>query len=481
MSLSELASFAISGSAATAVAALITDRAVPPDNIGTKPTKPATSAGNGFVFFLAYYVAAAAGPRLAGRHSPDDTTPTSTRSAATQAFFIGATAAVCTRLLGPRDGVPLQHQDKAENEAHPLNGDNGTEAPQPPSPPPPSQPTRQHRWSREALEDDFVLALDPGLTFCIHEILARLVAQRQWRRHASRQQRASGLSAAVTTFLLAAASKVIATGITYPLYRAATAAEAARRRRTLTDDGGNGESRILAMLWKTVRHPGGLRALYDGWLRNVAAAAFGHGLTMALQRALYGLVLRLVFSVTGALRSRLAVTTRPRKAMHVDTHEAPRSSPQMTTDTVDVFTDEREQVTKAVETWLESTTGSSDIAPSRNGRDATRLLPSPESTSFPRTVVSSHQMWIGSRPTSQEGRPPPSPQDGALVRYEATRHAETTDSRAREAPPEAPQRSADAAPRSAPVDGDIDIDGDDDGAGSVIFNMISKSPRVFKR
>lgn len=487
MTLSELASFAISGSAATTVSTLITDRAVSSDRIvGPTPTKLSTTAGNGFVFFLSYYVAATAGPRLLGRQNPDGPSPASTRSAATQAFFVGATAAVCTRLLGPREDFDLHHEnDTAVDPQAPI--------------PPYQEPLQQSRWSRSALQDDLVLALDPGLTFCIHELLARAVAQRQWKRHTSRRQQASGLSAAVTTFLLAATSKAIATGVTFPLYAAATASEAARRRPVLieTDENGNGETKILSMLWKTLRHPGGLRALYDGWLRNVTAASFGHGLTMALQRVLFGVILRLIYSLTKTLRKRLGNTSSSRTAVPVNTElprEAPRSSSEKHDNPPDVFADEREKVTKAVETWLESTTEGSDTAPSKIDHEIARLLPSSKSTTSPKTVVSSHHTFIEDQLPVQDGNLPTSPDDMALVRYDATRRAKTVVSRAKTVPSEVSQRTIrqshqppprspfdDTASRAPPTESGVDVDGDNDGAGSVIFNMISKSPRVVKR
>ncbi|KAL1913993.1 hypothetical protein Sste5344_000261 [Sporothrix stenoceras] len=110
----------------------------------------------------------------------------------------------------------------------------------------------------------------------------------------------------------------------------------------------------------------------------------------------------------------------------------------------EAFTDEQEKVTKAVETWLESTTGSSEVAPSKVGRDSSRLLSSPESEAPSKPVISNQQIWVEDQLTRHEG-------------------------------------AGDAVSRAAPTEGGTDKSGDDDGAGSVIFNMISKSPRVVKR
>ncbi|KJR80556.1 uncharacterized protein SPSK_05275 [Sporothrix schenckii 1099-18] len=472
MPLSEPVTFALSGSLATSVAALVTDRAVSLETVvGSKSTNLTTAAGNGFVFFLAYYVVATTGLRLVGRHSLDGVTPASGRNAETLAFFVGATAAVCTRLLGPRDDVELQHENTVGTESRPQNGGTGAGIP-------PKHDARQHRWSLAALEDDLVLALDPGLTFCIHELLARLVAQRQGRRQPSRQQYTNGPRAALITFLLAAASKAISTAITYPLYAASFIAEAKSRRLPPTEPDDDGNDKILALLWKTFRHPGGPRVLYDGWLRNVASAALSHGITMAIQRALYGLVLQLVCSATNALRKRRASISHTTKVVFSDATEARRSSLQVPAATVNHFRNEPEKATKAVETWLESTTVSSDVAQSNASHDTARLLPHPNSSASPKAIASSHESWVANQHPRQGGSHRTSPKDSALVRYDATQRTETTIPRTRGAPF---QSASGAESRTPPTESGTGIEHDDDGAGTVIFNMISKIPRVVKK
>ncbi|CAK7203497.1 hypothetical protein SEUCBS139899_006231 [Sporothrix eucalyptigena] len=475
MTLSELAAFAISGSAATAASALVTDR-VSASAKGVSPaktTKKTATAANGFVFFFTYYVAATTRLRLSShRHN----STSSTHRAASQAFLIGATAAVCTRLLGPGDSTILKSEIAPEDA--PTNAEDAEAPP-------------RYRWSLAALEDDVVLALDPGLTFCIHEILARMVAQRQWRRHASGQQQhhnLNGLYATAITFVLAATSKAVATGITYPLYASATAAEADRRRRWLGkpsegDVGGDDDDghTVLSMLWKTVRHPGGIRALYADWLRTVGTAALGHGLIMALQRALYGVILRVVLSLARIIKTRLASSPErmPPSSMQAQqgsllagTTEVPRAVPQLPAEPIDVHVDEQQKVTKAVESWLEATTANDTVTAKDIVKDdAPRLLPAAPSTASPKMAVSSQswkqqfsEPWVDSLQTTQESIPAaPSVNEGALVRYEVSRNTETVSQN-----------------QELPVLNNVDNTGNDNDNGNVIFNMISKSPRVLK-
>ncbi|CAK7223275.1 hypothetical protein SCUCBS95973_005122 [Sporothrix curviconia] len=503
MSLSELASFAISGSAATVVSTLIinqmsaptpaasaataTGTATPTKTPQTPKTKKSAAAANGFVFFFAYYVAATARLRLSSHYDNPESTP-STRWAASQAFFIGTTASVCTRLLGPGDSTSASSEkDALETQAPP-----------------------RHKWSLAALEDGIVLGLDPGLTFCIHEILARIVAKHQWRLQSAKQQqqqqqhRINGLYAAAITFILAAVSKAIAKGITHPLYTAATTAEVDRRRRWLVDETGesdvNDGPSVLATLWKTLRHPGGISALYSGWLRAVAMASLGHGLTMAFQRLLYGVVLQLVYRLRRELSTRRG-SGRERRELQEQQHippssmqaqhgsafaevrEAPRAVPQLAakpSEPADMLLDDHEKVTKAVESWLESTAAppKDNFDHSKNTDDAFQLPPAPPPASSPRSVVSSQirkeQSWAENQPARQESAlaPPsapspssaPSPNDGALVRYEASRQTEAV----------VPQK------QEAPVPEAADDTGDETN-NNVVFNMISKSPRMVRR
>ncbi|CAK7232248.1 hypothetical protein SBRCBS47491_008203 [Sporothrix bragantina] len=489
MSLSELASFAISGSAATAVSAVITDRVAAPASDTSTPkthkSRKTAAAANGFVFFFAYYVTATTRLRFSSHHSNPDNTPT-TRWAASQAFFIGTTASVCTRLLGPGDSTSAPgEKDTPESQAPP-----------------------RHKWSLATLEDGIVLGLDPGLTFCIHEILARIVAKHQWRLQFSKQpqpqhqqsHRINGLYAAAITFVLAAFSKAVATGITHPLFTAATTAEVDRRRRWLVDETGesdiNDGPSVLATLWKTLRHPGGISALYAGWLRAVATASLGHGLTMAFQRVLYGVVLQLVYRLRKELAARRGSSQKhqtpqihqeqqqlqpsslqaQRGSSFSEANGPPRAVPQLptkSTEPADVHLDDHEKVTKAVETWLESTTVPKDAVNNNNkSSDLTpQSLPAPPPPS-PRSVVSSQirkeQQWAESQLPRQENAPnpaaPPSVDDGALVRYEATPRTETVLPPKQEAP----------APEAA-------VSTDDETNRNVVFNMISKSPRIVKR
>ncbi|CAK7265301.1 hypothetical protein SEPCBS57363_001512 [Sporothrix epigloea] len=483
MSLPELASFAISGSAATALSSLITDRVPAPlggaVSAKSKKTKRTATAANGFVFFSAYYMVATTRLRLSRYHNNPSSTP-STRWAASQAFLIGTTASVCTRLLGPGDpALAPSDMDKPESQAPP-----------------------RHKWSPTVLTDSIFQGVDPGLTFAIHEILARIVAQHQWRLLSSKQQqhgkRVNGIYAAAITFILATFSKAIAKGITHPLYVAATAAEAERQRRWLFDETGESETEdgtsVLATLWKMLRHPSERSALYTGWLRAVITASLGHGLTMAFQRILYGVVLQLVHRVSQQLRERQNIGQEHRvrqlqqqmslssiKAQNgscsSEANKTPRSAQQLPELADNMPLDDHQQVAEAVESWLESTAASPDtMKANKSSDDALQNLPLPYRAPSPGSDVLSttrgHQdtytnPWAEIQQKEKDidsASIAPSATEGVLVRLKAPSQADTNMSQKQEATFLEAMDST-----------------DDDTNSNVIFNMISKSPRTVKR
>ncbi|EPE09454.1 hypothetical protein F503_07230 [Ophiostoma piceae UAMH 11346] len=490
MSLSELFSFAVSGSAATAVSALVTDRVSPEERRGrprqrdtdSSPRPIATrSAANGLIFFFTYYVAATA---QFGAGASDR----GTRRAATDAFLVGATASVFTRLFGPSAGP---------------------EAP------------AGYRWSLPALEDDAVLAIDPGLTFCVHEVLARGVAgilsKRQQQQPQSRIY-GSAVVATLTTFLLAATSKAVATGLTYPLY--AAAAEATERRWAtraeeeeadvpliiLEDEEDTGgwarrphyarnrapgkrQHNVLTVLLQMLR-AGGVRSVYVDWLRAVAAAALKHGLTMALQRSIYGYILRFVLSLTSYRRTRAtaaATTTTTTRAAPTASPAAitspttftkpetaapahaplpimprqpePHPHPVDTSSPEPLLGEARTKVNTAVESWLDSSSvaskGTVDVddsvsnISSRPRRPAATLQAQRRETVVARYGVSQRPREVAGLATSRASEPTAFYPDAAAAGRR--------------------QVSGDK--------GNHDFDDDD---GSLIFNMVSKSPRVIK-
>ncbi|CAK7566334.1 MAG: hypothetical protein SEPTF4163_004274 [Sporothrix epigloea] len=482
MSLPELVSFAISGATATALSSLITDR-VPAASDGAVPatskkTKRTATAANGFVFFSAYYVVATTRLRLSRYYNNPSSTP-STRWAASQAFLIGTTASVCTRLLGPGDpALSPNDMDKPELQAPP-----------------------RHKWSLTALADNIVLGVDPGLTFAIHEILARIVAQHQWRLLSSKQlqldKRVNGLYAAAITLVLATFSKAVAKGIAYPLHVAATAAEAERQRRWLVDETGESEiedgTSVLATLWKMLRHPNERSALYTGWLRAVITASLGHGLTMAFQRILYGVVLQLVHRLSKQVQERRnigqhhdrhiqqQILSSSMKAQDgssfSDANNTPRSAQQLSELAENLPLDDHQQVAEAVESWLESTAAPPDtIKGEKRSDDALQNLPLPHRAPLPRSDVSSttrgHQgtyanPWAEVQRTDKDivsASIAPSATEGVLIQLKAPNQADANILQKQEA------TLLEAI-----------NDTDDDANNSVIFNMISKSPRTVKR
>ncbi len=491
----------------------------------TETTHTADAATGGLIFFFSYYVAATAGARLTGSYGASSSTAAARRAAA-QAFFIGATAAACTRLLMPVLSSTYEEEDDCDDNEKTQQG----VAARPSHWPPPS--------ALAGLRDEAVLVLDPALTFCLHEVLARVVEQWRWRRYSKtgagprRSGLAGGASAVATTFVLAATSKAVAAGITYPLRAVGRPTPRRPRRPRLAAD--------LASL----------QVLGGAWLRVSATAALGHGLTMALQRVLFGAVLRLMYAVAGALRAqRRRLADEPAAASGVlEQTKAAKAAlpleaavpehellPEMPTspaaasqppEPAAMPLDEQHQVAKAVESWLEttSTTAVSTPAPAVSAVPAVLATPAapavpavPAALSLPpppraetnsamldadtAAVVLQQQPHLQEPPqpwpslAGSSSIAPAEPKDAlppsreAVLRAPEPRRPTWPASDSHHQPTAsmismtsmaptaaAPMHAQSAAGDSRSIAGDIDsLD------GNVVFNMISRRPRVVKR
>ncbi|KAH6636271.1 mitochondrial carrier domain-containing protein [Chaetomium tenue] len=137
-----------------------------------------------------------------------------------------------------------------------------------------------------------VLTLNPSITFFLQQVLKRaLVARERWDE-----------PGAATTFLLAAASKVVATSMTYPFQ----IAKARMQVSAAPDDKGDGgrpigRDNIFATVLRIARAEGG-KALYDGIGGELLKAFFSHGTTMLSKDVIHRFIVQLYFAILAILK-----------------------------------------------------------------------------------------------------------------------------------------------------------------------------------
>ncbi|EAQ91259.1 hypothetical protein CHGG_03194 [Chaetomium globosum CBS 148.51] len=137
-----------------------------------------------------------------------------------------------------------------------------------------------------------VLTLNPSITFFLQQVLKRaLVARERWDE-----------PGASTTFLLAAASKVIATSATYPFQ----IAKARMQVSAAPDDKGEGgrsggRDNIFATVLRIARAEGG-KALYDGIGGELLKGFFSHGTTMLSKDVIHRFIVQLYFAILAVLK-----------------------------------------------------------------------------------------------------------------------------------------------------------------------------------
>lgn len=141
-----------------------------------------------------------------------------------------------------------------------------------------------------------VMTLNPSITMLLDKVLTRLA-------------RLGDESGSVSTFLIAAISKSIATILMYPVGLAKTRAQAEASNADAKSSGGPGS--ILLALPKVAREQG-LAALYTGVESEVLKGFLQHGLTMVVKERIHTVVIQVYLLLLGWLKPRRRdVITRP--------------------------------------------------------------------------------------------------------------------------------------------------------------------------
>lgn len=152
-----------------------------------------------------------------------------------------------------------------------------------------------------------ILTLNPALTFLLHETFLRALVTRERRADPG----------ARTTFLIAAASKAIASTITYPFSLAKARAQVSGERPVDSashisekDTIEEAERKLAAKAKRNtilgsilhIARTEGLSGLYRGLGGEVLKGFFAHGITMLLKERIHALVIQLYYVVLKALR-----------------------------------------------------------------------------------------------------------------------------------------------------------------------------------
>lgn len=149
-----------------------------------------------------------------------------------------------------------------------------------------------------------VLTLNPSLTFFLQQALRRvLVSRGQGKRRGNNT--GDDLSAA-TTFFLAAASKVVATAVTYPFLvakaRMQVSAGAGGGKDKEGEDEGKKKQRgnIFATVWR-IGQAEGVSVLYDGIGGELLKGFFSHGTTMLAKDVIHRFIVQVYMAVVALL------------------------------------------------------------------------------------------------------------------------------------------------------------------------------------
>jgi hypothetical protein len=153
-----------------------------------------------------------------------------------------------------------------------------------------------------------VLTLNPALTFLFHETLLRMLVKREKRSDPG----------ARVTFLIAAASKVMASTITYPFSLAKSRAQvssnspddASTERISEKDSLKDASNKVATNVRRRtvfdavirIAREEGLQGLYQGLGGELTKGFFSHGLTMLLKERIHKLVIQLYYLVLKAMK-----------------------------------------------------------------------------------------------------------------------------------------------------------------------------------
>ncbi|KAK3079389.1 hypothetical protein LTS18_004978 [Coniosporium uncinatum] len=140
-----------------------------------------------------------------------------------------------------------------------------------------------------------ILTLNPALTFLLHETLLRALVARDKRKDPG-----SGM-----TFAIAAASKAIASTITYPFSLAKSRAQVSGSSEAIYERY-QSRKKVLqrSILYKlyTIAKTEGIAALYSGIEGEVLKGFFQHGLTMLMKERIHKVVVQMYYLVLKTLK-----------------------------------------------------------------------------------------------------------------------------------------------------------------------------------
>ena len=153
-----------------------------------------------------------------------------------------------------------------------------------------------------------ILTVNPSITFLLHELFLRLLVPQDRRKNPGPR----------LTFLIAAASKAIASTLTYPFSLAKSRAQVSSQSpapntsetKYIEDDNASSASRsaeavaarrtVFGTILKIAQKEG-IRGLYQGLGSEVLKGFFSHGLTMLTKERIHTLVIQLYYLVLKAL------------------------------------------------------------------------------------------------------------------------------------------------------------------------------------
>ncbi|KAF2454098.1 mitochondrial carrier domain-containing protein [Lineolata rhizophorae] len=255
----------------------------------------AKSVADSFLFFLAYTFLRER--RLSSTTSTSSSGSPKRTLATVDELAVGMLAGAFARFVtAPAQNVVTRAQTAAvvDTESKPSMGDIARQI----------RKERGVRGFWSGYSATLVLTLNPSITFLLHESLLRALAPRDRRKDPGPR----------TTFLIAAASKAIASVITYPFSVARTRVQVSAKSTSSTAKSSNevdgvpdGQTRharrdtIVSMILRIVQSEG-ILGLYRGAGGQVVKGFFEHGLTMLMKEQIFAVVVQLYYVLLKILR-----------------------------------------------------------------------------------------------------------------------------------------------------------------------------------